>query len=454
MSSSPVARKSSGSAVLSPPASPGSPRGSSSPPPSPGQRRGYLVICSLLTLLTVLMPSQQTIAHTSSLVGGEIKKDVTNGNGTTSTNSSGIPGIPLPVTLQGPEDVHADQISVTSDATDATPNLRSSPEVATVDKTIAAKTQEEAEDKNTDAVIPGSISLVTSFWAQSPEEEVSPHRREIEESLLNNIHNPHIHQVVIILDGSSENANCSHFKTRMEQLEQEFNTFMNLDDNMNSPEYQARKRPLLTCVHRADTQPFYYEMFQYATNPDIVKSDIVIVANADQAFDESVATASRLKHNIVLALPTSGFDKDRVPSPTRDHFAKLHGTTAPAYANGSANRCRHKMLSWDGYAFHRTLLAGHLKPEFFQRPSVQGNAFFKMNEVGGENAALWGLQQSQRHAKYIKTCEVMHLWHFHGAPKMHAHNKKGLYWLDREGKVPKPWLVPTRFGADDTSYLY
>jgi hypothetical protein len=49
------------------------------------------------------------------------------------------------------------------------------------------------------------VSYITSFWAKPPNEQVNPHRREVEAALLTNIHNPHFDQIVVFLD-THENA--------------------------------------------------------------------------------------------------------------------------------------------------------------------------------------------------------------------------------------------------------
>ncbi|CAB9501317.1 expressed unknown protein [Seminavis robusta] len=299
-----------------------------------------------------------------------------------------------------------------------------------------------------------TISLVTSFWAQSPEQPVSPHRREIEEAILNNINNPHLDQVAIILDGSSSDANCNHFKERMDQLNVQFHKQLKQHNItvVDTGSIANKKRPTLTCVSRNDKQPNYYQMFLYATSPKVVAGDVVIVANADQAFDSSVQEARRLRENAVLLVPTSGFNKDLVPSPAHEHFLFLHGHTSQNYTEGVKARCRPRMLSWDAFVFHRTLLEGKLvRSRDFMRNTVEGTQdFFRMNEEGAENAAYWALWSHVQNAGYFKTCDVVQMWHFHGFEKMHAHLPNEMYWDSPTGKVPEPWRKPTIMQRGET----
>eukprot|EP00984_Skeletonema_dohrnii_P012866 scaffold5252_cov72-Skeletonema_dohrnii-CCMP3373.AAC.3 len=65
------------------------------------------------------------------------------------------------------------------------------------------------------------VSYVTSFWAKViGEEEIDPHRREVEAALLANIHNRHFDQVVVYL-ATEDNANaesCLDFRQAMSDL--------------------------------------------------------------------------------------------------------------------------------------------------------------------------------------------------------------------------------------------
>ncbi|CAB9531071.1 expressed unknown protein [Seminavis robusta] len=241
-----------------------------------------------------------------------------------------------------------------------------------------------------------SLSLVTSFWAVQLDNNTNLHRQEIEAAMLNNLNNPHFDQILVFLDHATEQSNCTHFRYRMAQLQERFDEKM--QTSIVSEAYQSqKKKPVLDCVEISE-QPNYYQMFLLATGSN-VKGDVVIVENADQAFDDSVQWAKHIKNTTVLALSTWGFQPDIVPSPIKDHFNFVHGENSKEYHAEILPRCNDFWVySWDGYVFHKQLIAGRLKAENFQRPTVKmmndsthETAFFKMNEDGGENAALWAL---------------------------------------------------------------
>lgn len=66
------------------------------------------------------------------------------------------------------------------------------------------------------------ISLLISFWAEKERSfgQLNPHahRREIEAAMLTNLQNPHLHQVVVILDSVNANTtDCRGFVHYMTQ---------------------------------------------------------------------------------------------------------------------------------------------------------------------------------------------------------------------------------------------
>eukprot|EP00797_Seminavis_robusta_P005832 Sro138_g064780.2 (263) ;mRNA; r:63840-64628 len=241
----------------------------------------------------------------------------------------------------------------------------------------------------------------------------------------------------------------------MRQLQRKFKKKMG--SNLVDDAYQSTKRPVLDCMDIPE-QPTYYQMFHIATGSN-VKGDVVIVENADQAFDDSVRWAKHIKNTTVLALSTWGFHPDTVPSPTKEHFFFIHGNNPQEYEKKMPARCWEgkRMHSWDGFVFHKQLFAGQLKAENFQRPTVKmmnesthENAFFKMNESGGENAAMWALLEGIPESMDVNGCTVIQTWHFHGAKKMHAHSHHGdAYWFWRDGdgaghQVPTPHRIPSQ----------
>ncbi|CAB9510105.1 expressed unknown protein [Seminavis robusta] len=309
--------------------------------------------------------------------------------------------------------------------------------------TGSSGTSAGARDDKSDSDSP-TVSLITSFWAQSPDEEASLHRKEIQAALLSNIHNPHLDQVVVILDGSSTDGNCSHFQESMDTLQTGFTSRWSLG-------HRNSTQDKLTCVDRPLGQPNYYEMFSYATDPTIVTSDIVILSNADQAFDDSAQQAKRIRPNTVLTLATWGYNRTSVPTQVQKYYKYIHSGTsrkAKKVANKIvANRCSESttQTSWDGYVFYRQLIQGKLASQDFMRHfktnTTSGKAFFKMNESGGENAGLWALLAHVPSARDANGCSLIRTWHFHGAKKMRAHNVDEAYWDNPEtpSRVPQPY---------------
>ncbi|CAB9504735.1 expressed unknown protein [Seminavis robusta] len=446
----------------------------SSPPQTPtGQRRTYFTVCFLLVLAVAFFPPK--------IIQSVEQKEVKKGKETNTTGTPGVGNSSVAVVQDDPViSVTADAATTnTPDATSVapqetavpiataedqpkadatkdadpgatpatTPNSHDATSTTPEEATIPEKTAEEAPateapkettPPDTPApVIPGSISMVTSFWAQPPDQEVSPHRQEIEASLLNNMNNPHFHQVVIILDGSNVNASCTHFKARMELVEADYNKFVGTDTS--SPDYQNRKKPILTCVDRTLGQPNYFEMFSYAADPTIVTGDVVILENADHAFDHTVQYASKIKDNVIMTLSSWGFDagKEKIPSPTKQHMQFIHGWGLDGMAGDLRRRCQGGSNSWDGYVFHRKIMQGRLDPSFFQR----NNAFFLMNQKKAEWAALAALKSNFPEASFSNGCTVIQTWHMHGFPKMHGNNRK----------VPEPYDMGS--GPDYGAYL-
>ena len=128
-----------------------------------------------------------------------------------------------------------------------------------------------------------------------------PHRQEVEAALLANIYNPHFDQVVIFLDREFVKGSevCHHFRIKMKNLS--LRLF-----RMTEDEADKFLRSKLTCVDVYSGQPTYYQMFKNAVS-DYVTGDIVVMANADQAFDETMAYARHLHPEVLAAIGTRGY---------------------------------------------------------------------------------------------------------------------------------------------------
>ena len=286
-------------------------------------------------------------------------------------------------------------------------------------------------------ILPPKISYVTSFWAQERGSKVDPHRLEIRASLLANILNPHFDQVVIFLDSVKENANCDLFLRGMKELSRTLNlssfptTSVNHDDLLHSK---------VTCVGSPDGQPNYYQMFKNAVSGHVT-GDIVVMANADQAFDDTMALARHLNPEVLISLGTRGYS-DLISPGVESIYKQVVGRVHPEYMIESNERrrapdyCMTVRGSIDTWIFHKSKLKETLRPEPFQRPNKAGGGgkeFFFMNEMQAENAAMWALNQCYQFQSYYHACEKIHSWHLHLTPK--THHRGG-------SRASPPWNPP------------
>lgn len=287
-------------------------------------------------------------------------------------------------------------------------------------------------DGQMDVVRP-KVSYVTSFWAQERGTEANPHRLEIRASLLANILNPHFDQVVIFLDSVKENANCDLFLRGMKELSRTLDISSFPTTSVNHDDLHSK----VTCVGSPYGQPTYYQMFQNAVS-DYVTGDIVVMANADQAFDDTMALARHLNTEVLLSLGTRGYSD--LVSPDVDFIYKqVVGRVHPEYMIASNERekapdnCMTIPGSIDTWIFYKSKLKHTLRPEPFQRRNRSGRMeFFFMNEMQAENAAIWALNQCYQFQSNYNACEKIHSWHLHLTPKTHHRN----------GRVSPPWNPP------------
>lgn len=291
--------------------------------------------------------------------------------------------------------------------------------------------------KSVDALY--TVSYVTSFWAKDVKGGLpNPHRREVEAALMANIHNPYFDQIVVFLDGVSEESNCMHFLQDMRDLD------VSMGLNVLEQEDSIAK---VTCVGVHGSQPPYYQMFMNAVS-DIISGDVVIMANADQAFDYTISAAGNLNPDVLAVLATRGFSND-MPQITNYFYRTLVGTQylgniGQTVTGGhvGVNICGSNPYSWDTFIFHKNTLANRLKQDAFKRENMNNQmVFFYMNEMGAENAALWALQQSFPFKSLYNACDVIHSWHFHLTPKTHKEHESPWKKVEKSpyGSVPYPW---------------
>jgi hypothetical protein len=268
------------------------------------------------------------------------------------------------------------------------------------------------------------VSLVVGFWAGLDDETHHPHRAEVEAALLANLENKQFDQIVVILDSVTENANCQHFVKRMNRLPEGGKPVSNI---------------ALTCINRVENQPNYFEMFNYTLHPDVI-GDIVVMSNADQAFDDTIELARHVTHDAVLVLSTQGYNASTVPARLRKHYlaSMPHDTTttkeivveghcAVLKFRSGTGEISQLSYSWDTYIYDKNYIRDTLTSVAFKRKTYERNwVSFFMNENGAENAALHGLTHKLSNIKIWNVCHLIHSYHFHLAPK--THRKDARIW--------------------------
>ena len=297
------------------------------------------------------------------------------------------------------------------------------------------------------------VSYVTSFWAKKEGEKVNPHQREVEAALLANIYNPHFDQVVVFFErGGNATESCLDFYQAMSELSRQ--VFFGMAAEEESNKLLTAK---VNCVD-VQTEPSYYDMFSNALS-DVVTGDIIVLANADTAFDESMSLVRSLNPEVLVVLGTSGFT-NKMPPYLRSIYEETMSTESKMghrFRRVEADRCAGPLFSWDTYVFHKSKLMGRLKEEDFKRPNENNEmVFFYMNENGAENAALWALQQSYPFSSTYNACDRIQSWHFHLAPKTHRRTPwlqvsdvNSPLYVSYPGLVPKPYGFPKKTSTGD-----
>jgi hypothetical protein len=300
------------------------------------------------------------------------------------------------------------------------------------------------------------LSLVISLNAikpGTPNNDIHPHRKEIRAAILANIMNPYIDQVVVFLDGVQqdnydEGGNCEKLITGFKML---YNDFMR-SDYMDQPTRVEKLHELtvkLTCVNLYSGQPSYYQMFVNTLHKAVL-GDVVLLANADQVFDESIILARHLNPDVMVVLGTRGW-VEWIPSQVQHIYEKIVGRQyidAIPGAKKHEDRCLKTLKSYDTWIFHKEQLRGKLEERHFQRLAADDTLKpFYMNENQAENAALWSVLQCHPFTSVLNACNRIRTWSFHLTPKTHKVYESNPWKVyDRDDPrstpgmaVPKPW---------------
>lgn len=303
------------------------------------------------------------------------------------------------------------------------------------------------------------LSLVTSLDAMKPGitmNDAHPHRKEIKAAILANILNPYIDQVVVFLDSVHEGSNCDILIDEFKML---YNDFMRSDniDQLTRWSKLHELRVKLTCVNSYDGQPSYYQMFANTLHKAVL-GDVVLLANADQVFDESIILARHLNPEVMVVLGTRGWN-DWIPSQVQRIYEKIvgrHYIDAIPGAKKHEDLCLKVLTSYDTWIFHKEQLRGKLEERHFQRLAADDTLkFFYMNENQAENAALWAIMQCHPFTSVLNACNRIRTWSFHLTPKTHKVYESNPWKVYGDNprstpemavpkpRVPKPWDSPS-----------
>jgi len=167
------------------------------------------------------------------------------------------------------------------------------------------------------------VSYVTILGAKVTNTNIHPHRRENEAALLANIHNPHFDQVVVFLvDGERKAEACLYFHQEISKLYGEV-------FSMTAEEYNEILSVKLKCVDVHTGRPTYYQMFHNALS-DVVSGDVVVLSNADMAFDDTISLARHLNPEVLVTLESRGFSDDTIIFPeTKWIYERVVGKDLP-----------------------------------------------------------------------------------------------------------------------------
>jgi len=190
------------------------------------------------------------------------------------------------------------------------------------------------------------------------------------------------------------------------------------------------------------SQPSYYDIFNFATS---FRGDVVVLANADMVFDESIRHLRFLQRGFLNTIATKGLgDVDSGTDDVRiliaynrlsqcEIFSYLEAVAQKHLKNINEafeeqtglqlravvpNRCYRRprtRLSWDAYAFHPEDITVN-SSAFSER---SGRKWF-MNELGAENAALGAIISSSSAIRSItQVCDIVSMFAFHTQAKTH-----------------------------------
>ena len=222
------------------------------------------------------------------------------------------------------------------------------------------------------------LALVTSLWSDSNSHQ--EHRAEVVKSLSINVRNRHFSVVFVQLDGANGEGGCQQLVSDLER------TF-------KVKSMHIRK---LVCAYEGDVRLSYLRMFEIAKNTLLLQGYVVVLANGDMVFDDTIMKAKYVQKDTLLTIATRGHWRSPKRTPDRCYIA-------PKIRD-----------SWDGYIFHPESLK--LNQSLWLDEKTR--RFFPMNQVWAEESALNAIHvASTSIEKFFQVCEEIHMWHLHEASK-------------------------------------
>jgi hypothetical protein len=277
--------------------------------------------------------------------------------------------------------------------------------------------------------------LLTSYWNGKP----GYHREEIEAAVVANLMNRQLEQVCIVYDSATRTNSCVQLTRRLYRKGQ----------RLSGWDHETEQR--LTCINRTLGQPSYHELFQIAFAPKILRGDVVVLANADTALDNTVAKLRPIQVNKLATLSITdgplGLDgkgpQTRSRKNVRDmeHYYKTNVPATFKPVRQVPKRCtRGVTCSWDAYVFRRDSTIHDLGlgswHDYYHRKGLKfkGGQEFYMNQPGAENAGACFMHTEGMKRRLMPSgfsagtpkkwqasdaCLHVNLFHFHYAPASH-----------------------------------
>eukprot|EP00985_Skeletonema_marinoi_P027954 scaffold23607_cov80-Skeletonema_marinoi.AAC.1 len=110
----------------------------------------------------------------------------------------------------------------------------------------------------------------------------------------------------------------------------------------------------LKCVDVQTGQPSYYQMFSNALSDEVI-GDVVVIANADMAFDDSMSVARFLNPEVLAVLSTHGFS-NRMAANMKNIYEEIVPNRGLRLRKFESDRCDAGQLpSWDTYCHKQRL---------------------------------------------------------------------------------------------------